>query len=242
LTQEDELNLEPVPQAMQQPVHRYAVRLRALAGPNALALTLFGSIAAGSFDPKSHTARSVFIVEDIDLEMLRRLANEGLKLGKVRIAAPLIMTPGYILTSLNTFPLEFLEIQQHHIVVFGDDHFNELTLNEADLRHECERELKTILLGMRQALLAAAGRDKLLTEIEVDVAERMLRTLRGLLWLHGDHEPKPALATVGAAEIQFGKTLPGIRSAIERGAAHGWDEFKTLYADVEAVGTQLDAW
>lgn len=242
MTQEDELKLENIPQAMQQPVQRYATRIRSLAGAQARALTLFGSVAAGAFDPKSHTARSVLIVEDIDLEMLRRLAKEGPKFGKVRIAAPLIMTPGYIATSLNTFPLEFLEIQQHHICVFGSDYFEGILLSESDVRHECERELKTILLGMRQALLATTGRDKLLTEIQFDVTERVVRTLRGLLWLHGEKDPKPAWATVEAAESQFKRALPGLRTAIESGAEHGWNEFKTLYADVEAVGTQLDAW
>ena len=242
MAQEDELKLERVPPAMQQPVQQYATRVRSLAGAHAQALTLFGSVAAGAFDPKSHTARSVLIVDDIDLEMLRRLAKEGPKLGKVRIAAPLIMTLGYITTSLNTFPLEFLEIQQHHICVFGNDYFEEILLSGADVRHECERELKTILLGMRQALLATTGRDKLLTEIEFDVSERVVRTLRGMLWLNGEKEPRPALATIEAAETQFKTTLPGLRTAIESGAAHGWHEFKTLYADVEAVGTQLDAW
>ena len=242
MTTEDQPKLEHVPQTMQQPVEQYATRVQSLAGAHIQALTLFGSIAAGAFDPKSHTARSVLIVDDIDLEMLRRLAKEGPKLGKVRIAAPLIMTPGYINTSLNTFPLEFLEIQQHHICVLGDDYFEELQLIEADVRHECERELKTILLGMRQALLATAGRDKLLTEIEFDVTERVVRTLRGLLWLHGEKDPKPALAVVEAAETHFERKLPGLRTAVGSGPEHGWQEFKTLYADVEAVGAQLDAW
>jgi len=242
LTQEVGLNLEGVPASLRQAVERYAGRVRSLAGSSAEALVLFGSVAAGSFDPKSHTARSVLIVDRIDLEMLRQLAKEGPAFGKLRIAAPLVMTPNYINASANTFPLEFLEIKQNHFNVFGHDYFAELVLSETDMRHECERELKTVLLAMRQALLTTTGRDNALTDIELDIGERILRALRGMLWLQGDRDPKAALSTIAAAEAAFERALPGVRGAIDSRAPHGWEEFKALYADVEAVGTNLDAW
>lgn len=227
---------------MREPLQRYADTLRELAGDNARSLTLFGAVAAGTFHPRSHTVRSVFVVGAVDLEMLRRLARQGPRLGKTRIAAPLIMTPEYIDASLDTFPLEFLEIAQHRICVFGDDPFRELPLQAADVRNQCERELKTIQLGMRQALLATMGREKALTTVEVDVGERLLRSLRGLLWLHGDTEPRTVLDTVAAVEDGVHRSLPGVRSAVDHRSHHGWEQFKTLYADVDALRTHIDAW
>ena len=238
----EEYNLEGAPESMRAPLQRYAGTLKELAGNNARSLTLFGAIAAGAFNPRSHTARSVFVVGEVDLEMLHRLARQGPRLGKARIAAPLIMTPEYINASMDTFPLEFLEIAQHHLCVFGEDYFRELPLEAAEVRHECEREIKTIQLAMRQALLAAAGRDKALTTVEVDVGERLLRSLRGLLWLHGDTEPKAALDAVAAIEDGIQRSLPGVRSAIDNRSGHGWEEFKTLYADVDALRTHINAW
>lgn len=242
MNQEIDLNLERVPEPLHHPVEKYALRLKSLAGTGMRALILFGSAAAGTFDPKHDAARSVLVLEQVHLEVLRQLAKEGPGFGKLSIAAPLIMTPEYIRASLNTFPLEFLEIQQNHITVLGNDYFADLVLTEADMQHECERELKTILLGMRQALLASTGRDKVLAEIELDVGERMLRALRGMLWLRGDRSAKPALPALEAAEKQFGRALPGIRLAVQRSAPSGWEAFKALYADVEALGTNLDAW
>ena len=238
----EDYNLEGAPEAMRAPLGRYAETLKELAGANALSLTLFGAVAAGAFNPRSHTARSVFVVGAVDLDVLRQLARQGPRLGKARIAAPLIMTPEYIEESLDTFPLEFLEIAQRHICVFGEDHFRELPLQADHVRHQCERELKTIQLGMRQALLAAAGRDKALTTVEVDVGERLLRSLRGLLWLHGDTEAKAAMDAVAAVEEGLHRSLPGIRGAVDDRSNHGWEEFKTLYADVDALRTHIDAW
>ena len=238
----EDYNLEGAPESMRAPLARYARTLKGLAGDSARSLTLFGPIAAGTFNPRSHTARSVFVVGAVDLDVLHQLAKQGLRLGKARIAAPLIMTPEYIQASMDTFPLEFLEIAQHRICVFGEDHFRELSLQAADIRHECERELKTIQLGMRQALLATAGRDKALTTVEVDVGERLLRSLRGLLWLHGDTEPRAAVDAVAAVEGGIHRSLTGIRSAVDDRSSHGWEEFKTLYADVDALRTHIDEW
>ena len=69
-------------------------------------------------------------------------------MGKAKIAAPLIMTQDYIQNSLDSFPLEFLEIQQHHLCLFGQDSFAELSFYQPHLRLQCERELKSMLIGM----------------------------------------------------------------------------------------------
>ena len=234
--------LERVIEPMRQPIQQYAEQIRALAGNNALALMLFGSIAAGIFDLKRHTVRNVLVLEEVDLEMLRQLAKEGTKLGKARISAPLIMTPGYIKASLDTFPLEFIEIHQCHITLFGHDHFETLSFNDTHVRLQCERELKTILIAMRQGLLAAAGREKLIGEMEIDVAERLVRTFRGLLWLKGEKEAKPAAQVISEVENITEQKLPGVRDALIVTGPHGWDLFRTLYEDVEAVGKIVDAW
>ncbi len=227
---------------MRNSIRQYTESVKELAGGNGLALTLFGAIAAGTFDPKRHTARSVLVLQTVDLEMLRRLAKDGTRLGKARIAAPLIMTPEYINASADTFPLEFIEIKQCHLCVFGEDYFEELAFHDPHIRLQCERELKTILIGMRQGLLAAAGREKLFGTIGADVAERLLRTLRGLLWLHGQKEPKPSVQALAEIETSVKRQLPGVRRAIEEGGQQGWEEFRALYDDIEALRSLADAW
>ncbi|MFQ5828050.1 MAG: hypothetical protein ACE5JD_02670 [Candidatus Methylomirabilia bacterium] len=234
--------LDRVIEPMRQPIQQYAEQVRALAGGNALALTLFGAIAAGSFDKTRHTARSVLIVQAVDLEMLRGLAKHGAKLGKARVAAPLIMTPAYIEASLDTFPLELIEIHQCHITLFGSDHFETLSFNDAHVRLQCERELKTILIWMRQGLLAAAGREKLIEAMDADVAERLIRTLRGLMWLRDQKDAKPASHVISEVERMTGRPLPGVRHVLGVAGSHGWDEFRTLYEDVEGVARVVDAW
>ena len=73
----DEYNLGAAPEPMRAALVRYADTLKEFAGDNARSLTLFGAVAAGAFNPRSHTARSVFVVGAVDLEMLHKLARQG---------------------------------------------------------------------------------------------------------------------------------------------------------------------
>ncbi|HIE64482.1 MAG: hypothetical protein ABGX83_05025 [Nitrospira sp.] len=234
--------MDRIADAMRRPIEQYMEQMRGLAASNGLALTLYGAITAGSFDKKRHTVRSVFVLKKVDLKMLRELAKNGMKLGKTGIAAPLIMTPEYINASLDTFPLELIEIQQSHLTLFGEDYFKALSFEDDDIRHACERELKSILIGMRQGLLAAAGREKLFAEVEADIAERLIRTLRGILWLKGKKEPHPALEVANEVEKVIEFKLPGLKEVLRMSGEHGWDEFVMLYGEIEVLVEIVDAW
>ena len=232
--------LDQTTPAMRKPISEFARLIRDLAG--AKALTLFGAVTTESFDATKQTARSVLVVDRVDLSVLRGLAEHGAKLGKVSIAAPLVMTPDYITDSLDTFPLELLEIMQKHVTLFGEDHFVDLSFEDAHVRLQCERELKVILIGLRQGLLAAAGREKFIGALEMDVGEGLSRTLRGLLWLKGRKDAQPIDSVVAELEKVADRKLSGVRLAMDPSAHHGWTEFETLYNDVEALGNLVDAW
>lgn len=234
--------LDAIPEPMGSTLRQFATLLQNLTGTTAESLTLFGAIARGTFDATRHTARSVLVVSQVDLGMLKRLAEHGAKLGKQHLAAPLIMTPSYIDASRDTFPLELIEIQQNRIVAFGKDFFEDLEFNAADVRLQCERELKVILIHMRQGLLAAAGREKVLAQLVTSGAENLLRTLRGMLWLKERREAQPASSVLDEVENLAKRKLPGIRGALDSKVAHEWDSFTALYRDTEALGELVNGW
>lgn len=239
---DESMRLDAVAEPMRPHVRDFAELVRRLGGDNARSLTLFGALAAGAFDATRHTVHSVVELAIVDLDFLRRLAAEGLGLGKQRIAAPLIMTRPYIAASRDTFPLELIEISQARLTVFGDDPFAGLAFDDAHVRLQCERELKTLLIGMRQALLAAAGRDHLLGPIETDVSRGIIRTLRGMLWLRGDRAAKPADSVTAEVERLGGRRLDGVRSAASTTGPHGWPQFQSLYRDIESLAEMVNGW
>lgn len=238
---DEPLKLDRIAEPMREAIRRYAGLLRELAGDNARSLTLFGAIAAGTFDASRHTVRNVLLLERVDLNMLRRLAEQGVKIGKDRIRAPLIMTDAYIGASLDTFPLEFIEIQQMHVTVFGGDPFGDLKFADEHVRLQCERESKSLLIGLRQGLLAAAGREKALEAVEQDVSDALLRTLRGMLWLKGQKEARGAADVVREVEKVTGREMPGVRAAVAGTGPRGWTSFERLFRDVASLAELADA-
>lgn len=233
---------ERIPEPLRQNVRAYADLVRELGGESVKSLTLFGAAAAGTFDARQHTVHNVLVLERVDLDLLRRLAEKGPRLGGKHISMPLVMTPAFIAESLDTFPLELLEIHQNHLTLLGQDYFADLTFADADVRLQCERELKVLLLGLRQALLAAAGHDKLLADFEQEAGNTLLRVLRGMLWLKGQRRPQPGSAAVAEIEKVLGRPLRGLAVAMDPNAPQGWEEFRTLYADVEALGVAVNGW
>ncbi len=206
------------------------------------ALTVYGAVLMEPFQVDRDAVRSVLVVERVDLPQLRRLSDRGAKLGKLGFTAPLVMTPVHIRTSLDTFPLELMEIQQQHVTLFGADHFNDLTFDAAHIRLECERELKRALIVLRQGLLGSAGRERLVALMEKDAADDLVRTLRGLLWLKGQKDFKVPTEVITAIETLTIRKLPGIRTAFHSSTTLGWTEFDALYRDVEALGEIVNGW
>jgi hypothetical protein len=238
--------LDDLPQPIREPLRRFADRIRELAKDNALAWTLFGAVVAEKVAEKyarpRHAIQSVLMLESVDLDLLHALAAEGPRHGRAGLAPPVIMTPRFVEASRSTFPLELIEIHQHHRVVFGNDHFAELKFDDRNIRLQCERELDVLLIGLRQGLLIARGKKSRLALLQRNWVHNLMRTMRGLLWLKGQKEGLPA-SRVLAEVAQLAKLpLKGIHHVLHAGDSPGWEAFKHLYADVEALESAADGW
>jgi uncharacterized protein (UPF0335 family) len=134
----------------------------------------------------------------MDLKFLELLANLGKKYRKKRIAAPLIMTPEYIMKSLDVFPLEFLNIKLLHKTILGEDLFGNLAINHSNLRLQCERELKVRLIGLRQGYISCLGNSKMLMDMFIQSFSGYIPLFKGIILLLGNEPPvtNPDVLTV----------------------------------------------
>ncbi|MBI1824749.1 MAG: hypothetical protein HYR83_00005, partial [Planctomycetes bacterium] len=141
----------------------------------------------------------------------------------------------------DTFPLELLEIQQLHITVRGADHFADLSFDPANVRLQCERELKRTLFAMRHGLIAGAGREGSLVSVMRDAARNLFRTLRGVLWLKGEKSYRSESDVADELEKLLNRKFPGVRGVAAKPAFED-SEFDRFYADVDALGELIDGW
>ena len=176
-------------------------------------ITITGSALTDDFDSETSDVNSVFVLHAMDLEFLEFLAPLGKTYGKKRIASPLIMTPEYILNSLDVFPMEFLNIRLLHETILGEDLFENLVIDRSDLRIQCERELKARMIGLRQGYLSSSGNAKILTDLFVNTIAGYIPLFRGIILLHGKEPPLKnqdvltVLSEISGVDTQVFKTV-----------------------------------
>jgi len=149
-----------------------------------------GSALTEDFNPNTSDINSIIVLNKMDLKFLEDFAPLGKKFGKKQVSSPLIMTPEYIYSSLDVFPIEFLTIKLLHKTIFGEDIFSDLEIKKSDLRPQCERELKVRLIGLRQGYLSSLGNRKFLADGFISSFSGYIPLFRGIILLLGITPPE----------------------------------------------------
>jgi hypothetical protein len=157
---------------------------------------LIGSAITADYMPGKSDINSVFVLKEMDLDFLRLLAPLGKSFKKEGLSAPLIMTPQYIQSSLDVFPVEFLNFKLIHKTVLGEDILGALTVEKANLRLQVERELKSKLIWLRQGYLSTMGEKKALIENISTSITGFIPVFRAIIFLTGATPPVEKQAVI----------------------------------------------
>lgn len=158
---------------------------------NIHSLHLAGSAITPDYQERISDINSLIVLKEMDFAFLRFLASIGSKYKKKNIAAPLIMTSFYIQSSLDVFPIEFFDLRLIHKTVYGEDLLRGLVIDKRHLRLQCEREVKTKLVGLRQGYVATLENKHLLVEkLSLSITGYM-PLFRAIIYLLGKEPPIP---------------------------------------------------
>ncbi len=160
-------------------------------GRNIHSIHIVGSAVIPDYNEKLSDVNSVVVLHDMDLRFITFLAPLGRKYGRKGIAAPLVMSPDYIRHSLDAFPVEFHDFKLIHKTVFGEDIFGGLEINRKHLRLQCERDIKTKQIGLRQGYLSILGREKELSRLLIQSFTGSMALFRAIIALQGKQPPVP---------------------------------------------------
>ncbi len=186
--------------------------LKTAYGDSLLSVVLYGRAAREG----AGTADLLVVLPDTSPSELARIADRLKGWGKKGIATPLFLEEGYIARSLDTFPLEFMDMKAAYEVLYGADVIEDTAFTADDVRAECERELKGKLLHLRAEYLSTQGKARAL----IDLVDRSLEGFRlvftGVLFLRDSEAPVATEALVTAVaeaynlDAAFFKKLVGI--------------------------------
>ncbi|MBD3387258.1 hypothetical protein GF407_20300 [candidate division KSB1 bacterium] len=131
-------------------------------GNDLLSVILYGSGAKGDYKPKKSDLNFLIILNDTGIQQLAKSFDLIKKYRKYRVDVPLFLTPDYIRSSLDSFPIEFLNITRAYKVAYGEDVFKDIEIPKKFLRLQCEEQIKGKLLHLREAFLRTLGKKRAL--------------------------------------------------------------------------------
>ncbi|MFQ5952712.1 MAG: hypothetical protein ACE5JK_04830 [Candidatus Omnitrophota bacterium] len=149
-------NIDKLPDQVKKALEPYLNELIKIYGEDIVSVFVYGSVTGPDYNPKTSDINLAIVLKEVSLDKFKpvlKTVKQGLRR---KITAPLFLSPSYIKMSLDTFPMEFMNMKDSRLVLFGDDVLADISAEKMDIRRECEYQLKGRLLTIRQAYLEQA--------------------------------------------------------------------------------------
>lgn len=182
-------NLDKLDARIRKLLEPYLDELLRIHNENIVSVLLYGDAAEVDFVCGFSRITLLVVLEKLELGDLQKslgLISQGIK---KRIPAPLLLTRQHIQTSTDVFPVEFLEMKEKHILLYGEDILRTIEINPANIRLFCEEQIKGKLIRIRQAYLEIGRKRKGVEALLKDSLEALTPVLRNLLRLKGRVPP-----------------------------------------------------
>ncbi|MFA6079114.1 MAG: hypothetical protein WC779_05150 [Candidatus Omnitrophota bacterium] len=143
-----------LPQKMTDALNEFVCMLKNTYGSSLVSVMTYGSAAKGTFINGVSRIDAVVVLDDTSLASLSKI-KERLRKNVFAPISPVFFTEDYIKKSLDVFPIEFLDMRDDHVVIFGKDVLKDIKIDLRNLRFQCEHELRSKLINIKRAYLAA---------------------------------------------------------------------------------------
>ena len=149
-------------------INEFISRLRAASGENLLSVILYGSAADGEFHPDFSNVNLLCVLRESSFAALAAIAPAVEWWAKQKHHEPLVLTREELERSTDVFSIEFLDMQQRHRVLFGEDVLSGLQIPMHLHRAQLEYELREKLILLRERLLLASRRQKAIMGVDAE--------------------------------------------------------------------------
>ena len=168
-------------------------RLKEAAGKNLESVVLYGSAASGTYRPGTSDLNVLCTLVTMDVHELQLLAPVVLWWTREeKEPTPLFFLTEELQRSTDVFPIESLDLKRAHRVLFGRDSVANLEIPMNLHRVQVERDLRLLLLRLRQHVLHAGKNEIEYTTILKKTASGTMTLLRHTLLAFGEEPPSEA--------------------------------------------------
>jgi len=210
---------------------------------------LYGSAAREGWSSKTSDINILLLVDSGQYEKWPEAAEVVKRKLKGGFAVPLILSENYVRSSLDVYPMEFLDIKLWHEVLHGNDFFADLTIEPSDLRIQAEREIKGKWVQLRQAALESGSNTTAMRNLLAMTVPTWNSVFQALLVISGDSVPTDRLeliekgSAVAGVDAEVFKRVYSVRherNALGRTGA--WELLRSTLLQVDLLARYVDGW
>lgn len=197
-----EVEYGDLPATLQSHLEQFCADVAGATGENLLSVAVYGSVVkSGEYAIGETPVHVLVVLQDASIQALKPIAGVIKRAIKSFHAAPFVVSLHDLQTSTDIFPIKFLDMQTHHLLLSGRDVLSELDISTQHLRLRCEQELCNLMLRLRQVFLRNADDNAALNQAAA-------------------HAIEPFFMALGAAVHLTTELLPDSESAIADSAAN----------------------
>ena len=163
--------------------------LRATHGDNLASVVLYGSAAAGDHVELRSDYNLLIALNRITPEDLRQAQAPMREWQRLGHPLPVYFTVEELSDAADVFPIEFHQMANARIVLYGKDPFEFVQLSDENLRHQTEYELRSKLIQLRRLYIPASVSVEKLCDLMSDSLASFAALFRAVLLLHGKTAP-----------------------------------------------------
>jgi predicted nucleotidyltransferase len=174
---------------VQQALNGLIEDLRATHGENLASVVLYGSAAAGDDVELQSDYNLLIALNRITPEDLRQAQAPMREWQRLGHPLPVYFTVEELSDAADVFPIEFHQMANARVVLYGHDPFEYAKLSDANLRHQAEYELRSKLIQLRRHYIPASVSIEKLADLMSDSLASFAALFRAVLMLHGQQAP-----------------------------------------------------
>src|SRR4026208_1081753 len=163
--------------------------LRATHGANLASVVLYGSAAAGDHIELRSDYNLLISLHRITPEDLRQAQAPMREWQRLGHPLPVYFTVEELSDAADVFPIEFHQMANARVVLYGRDPFEFVKLSNANLRHQAEYELRSKLIQLRRLYIPASVSTEKLCDLMSDSLSSFAALFRAVLLLFGEEAP-----------------------------------------------------
>ncbi len=239
------INLDKLSEGVRKIIQSYCEKMLEIHKGNVKSISIYGSAAGDDFISGKSNINVLVVMDRIDppdLKKSLKLVESGRKKG---IVAPLLLTMEHIRTSTDAFPVEFLEMKENYRLIYGGDILKDLSVSPANIRLQCEQQIKGGLIRLYQVYLEIGMKEKRIKELMINSLGSLMPVFRNILRLKNMEVSVRKLEIVNAVSEAFSLNRELLQNILEMKKGNKVDmSIEAMFGDyleqVEKLGIEVD--